>query len=63
MNNNGYNFINADEIAKQFDPDNKTGGEIKAGREFFKRIDTEIEASKSFILSIHIIRQLYNFTN
>ena len=44
------NFINADEIAKEQDPNNTTGGELKAGREFFRQIGIEIENENSFIL-------------
>ena len=37
-------FINADEIAKEQDPNNTTGGELKAGREFFRQIESEVKA-------------------
>ncbi|MCJ8330067.1 MAG: zeta toxin family protein [Lentisphaeria bacterium] len=46
----GFKFINADEIAKELDPDNSTGGKLTAGREFFKQIDDEIEHKHSFII-------------
>lgn len=44
------NFINADEIAKEIDPNNKTGGELAAGRVFFRRINKQIELGKSFAI-------------
>lgn len=43
-------FINADEIAKEQDPNNTTGGELKAGREFFRQIESEVKAGNSFII-------------
>ncbi|MCM8535463.1 MAG: zeta toxin family protein [Lentisphaeraceae bacterium] len=46
----GINFINADEIAKDQDPNNTTGGELKAGREFFRQIQHEIQNKNSFII-------------
>ena len=36
-------FLNADEIAKEIDPANTTGGEIAAGRIFFKRLNRTIQ--------------------
>ena len=33
------NFVNADEIAKVLDPANTRGGELNAGREFFRQVD------------------------
>ena len=43
-------FINADEIAKEQDPNNTTGGELKAGREFFRQVSIEIDLNNSFII-------------
>jgi len=43
-------FINADEIAKSFDPDNLEKYKIKAGKEFFKQLDLSLNDDKSFIV-------------
>lgn len=44
------NFVNADEIAKEIGPNNTTGGEFEAGREFFRQIREEIKNENSFII-------------
>jgi len=43
-------FVNADEIAKEIDPNNTTGGELAAGRVFFERVDELIRTEQSFAL-------------
>lgn len=45
-----YEFINADEIAKELDPNNTTGGKLTAGRILFKRVAKKFEKNESFIL-------------
>jgi predicted ABC-type ATPase len=45
-----YEFINADEIAKELDPNNTTGGKLTAGRILFKRVAEKFEQNESFIL-------------
>jgi predicted ABC-type ATPase len=43
-------FINADEIAKEIDPEDTKGGELAAGRIFFKRLDKFVKEGKSFAI-------------
>lgn len=43
-------FLNADEIAKEFDPDDKEGGKVKAGRVMFRRLDELIANERSFVI-------------
>ena len=43
-------FINADEIARELDPSNTTGGELNAGKIFFQRVTEKLQAAHSFIL-------------
>lgn len=43
-------FINADEIAKELDPDTITKYQVKAGRIFFKELNKRLEDSKSFVI-------------
>ncbi|MEA3456534.1 MAG: zeta toxin family protein [Campylobacterota bacterium] len=47
--NNLY-FINADEIAKELDPDNITKHQVKAGRIFFQELNNRLEGKKSFVV-------------
>lgn len=47
---NNLHFINADEIAKQYDPDDISKYKIKAGKEFFKQLDDSLTKEKSFII-------------
>lgn len=43
-------FLNADEIAKEFDPKDIEGGKLEAGREFFKRLERLVENKESFVI-------------
>lgn len=43
-------FVNADEIAKELNPSDTSGGELQAGRIFFKQIETLLESQASFTL-------------
>lgn len=43
-------FINADEIAKAYDPNDIQKYKIKAGKEFFKRLDGCLSSDKSFAI-------------
>ena len=43
-------FVNADEIAKEIDPSNTTGGELSAGRIFFKNIMALLKKEKSMAI-------------
>jgi len=43
-------FINADEIAKELDPENITKHQVKAGRIFFQELHKRLNEKKSFIV-------------
>jgi len=43
-------FINADEIAKELDPENITKHQVKAGRIFFKELNKRLAEKNSFII-------------
>lgn len=43
-------FINADEIAKIYDPNDIQKHKVKAGREFFKELDGSLKKNDSFII-------------
>ncbi len=43
-------FLNADEIEREFNPDDKEGGKIRAGRIFFERLQKLIIAEKDFAI-------------
>ena len=43
-------FINADEIAKEYDPNDLERYKIKAGKEFFRQLETNLEKNESFII-------------
>ena len=43
-------FINADEIAKELDPDNMTKHQVKAGRIFFQELNKRLKENNSFIV-------------
>ncbi len=45
-----YNFINADEIAKELSPEDISKAQISAGKEFFQRITECTKTGKSFML-------------
>lgn len=43
-------FINADEIAKRYDPKDIQKYKVKAGKEFFKQLDSSLDENKSFVI-------------
>jgi len=43
-------FINADEIAKAYDPNDLEKYKIKAGKEFFRQLKSSLENNNSFII-------------
>ena len=43
-------FINADEIAKELDPENITKHQVKAGRIFFQELNNKLHEKKSFVI-------------
>ncbi|MCD4819577.1 MAG: zeta toxin family protein [Candidatus Cloacimonetes bacterium] len=43
-------FLNADEIEREFNPDDIEGGKIRAGRIFFKRLHKLIVSKKDFVI-------------
>ena len=45
-----YEFLNADEIARELNGNSKTGGNISAGKEYFKRIEKLKINNKNIIL-------------
>jgi len=47
---NNLHFINADEIAKAYDPDDINKYKIKAGKEFFRQLDDSLTKEESFII-------------
>lgn len=47
--NNLY-FINADEIAKSYDPKDISKYKVKAGKEFFRRLELSLNQDKSFMI-------------
>jgi len=47
---NNLHFINADEIAKQYDPNDMDKYKIKAGKEFFKQLENSLAQDKSFMI-------------
>jgi predicted ABC-type ATPase len=46
----GLSFLNADEIAKEIDPEDREGGKLKAGRVLFQRLDNLIVKGQSFVI-------------
>jgi len=46
----GLHFINADEIAKELDPENITKHQVKAGRIFFEELNKRLSENNSFIM-------------
>lgn len=50
MNVLGYEFLNADEIAKEIEKEEPENTLIKAGRIFFKRLNDCIEGNRNFIV-------------
>lgn len=47
---NDLYFINADEIAKSYDPKDISKYKIKAGKEFFRQLETNLNSDKSFMI-------------
>jgi predicted ABC-type ATPase len=47
---NDYEYLNADEIAKEISPENPSMSKISAGKIFFKKFDEFVENKKSFLL-------------
>ncbi|MEO8147985.1 MAG: AAA family ATPase [Bacteroidia bacterium] len=45
-----YSFLNADEIAKELTDDGKSGGNISAGKEYFKRLGQMKNKNRNVIL-------------
>lgn len=43
-------FINADEIAKEYDPNDIQKYKVKAGKEFFKRLTNKLQEKNSFVI-------------
>ena len=43
-------FLNADEIEKEFNPNDIEGGKIRAGRELFKRLKILVQSNVDFII-------------
>jgi predicted ABC-type ATPase len=46
----GLTFLNADEIAKEIDPEDREGGKLKAGRVLFQRLEDLIAKGQSFVI-------------
>lgn len=47
---NKLHFINADEIAKEYDPQDIQKYKIKAGKEFFRQLSTNLSQDNSFMI-------------
>ena len=43
-------FINADEIAKSYDPNDISKFKVKAGKEFFRQLEQNLSVEKSFMI-------------
>ena len=43
-------FLNADEIAREIDPEDQAGGKLKAGRLLFQRLEDLVAKGQSFVL-------------
>jgi len=50
LENPGYEFLNADEIAKELSPENPQDSKISAGKTFFKKLDEYVRDGKSFLI-------------
>ena len=46
----GLKFINADEIAKEYDPHDIQKYKVKAGKKFFEELHLSLEGSNSFVI-------------
>jgi predicted ABC-type ATPase len=49
-NQENIKFINADEIAKRYDPQDVQKYKVKAGKEFFQELNISLQAEESFII-------------
>lgn len=47
---NNLHFINADEIAKSYDPNDISKYKVKAGKEFFRQLELNLNENKSFMI-------------
>lgn len=47
---NNLHFINADEIAKSYDPNDISRYKVKAGKEFFRQLKLNLDDDKSFMI-------------
>ena len=43
-------FINADEIAKKYDPNNIKKDKLKAGKRFFQELSKSLVSGRSFVI-------------
>jgi len=50
VSNYNLSFLNADEIEKEFNPDDVSGGRINAGREFYRRLGRLITQNQDFVI-------------
>ena len=50
LENPRYEFLNADEIAKELSPDDPQGNKMSAGKAFFKRLVEYVRDGKSFLI-------------
>ena len=47
---NNLHFINADEIAKSYDPKDISKYKVKAGKEFFRQLQIKLDGENSFMI-------------
>ena len=47
---NDLYFINADEIAKSYDPEDISKHKVKAGKEFFRQLEINLNSDNSFMI-------------
>ena len=47
---NKLHFINADEIAKSYDPNDISKYKVKAGKEFFRQLEINLNGDKTFMI-------------
>ncbi len=47
---NQIHFINADEIAKSYDENDISKYKVKAGKEFFRQVETNLNGNKTFMI-------------
>ncbi len=50
LSNNNFQFLNADEIAKKLNRDSSVGGDIAAGKEYFKQLEKYKQKGSSIVL-------------